>query len=63
MVGDGRDEIVFWQAGHINYIAPFPSRQKLACASARYVRVDVGRIDRVGHSDAVVVAKDVADVS
>ena len=60
--GQFRDEVIGFRAGDVHHVAPFSVFQH-AGPSAHHVRVDVGRVDRVCHSDAVVVAKHVAYVS
>ena len=50
------------QARQVYHVAPSPVFQYPGTA-AHYVRVDVYGVDGVCHADAVVVAKDVSDIS
>ena len=62
MVGYLRHEIVFGCTRHIVDVAP-ASVLKHSGTTAHYVRIDIYRIDRVGHSDGVVPAHYLADVA
>ena len=62
MVGYLWHEIVFGCARHIVDVAP-ASVLKHSGTAAHHVRIDIYRIDRVGHSDGVVPAHYLADVA
>ena len=49
-------------AGDIDHVRPAAILHR-AGSSTHHVRVDIDRIDRIGHADAVVVAQHVADVA
>ena len=61
--GISGDEVVFGGTRHVGDVAPLAVFLQYSGTSAHHVAVYIDRINRVGHSHAVVVAQNVTDVS
>ena len=61
--GQRRGEIVGSGDGQVAQAAVLPSLIGITGAACHHVAVDIHRIDRIGHGDAIAFAKDVEDVA